>query len=140
MNATMEHLWPVCLKLFEEGITPEIEPHIAAGFRYTDPLVGGGDARTYASHLAAMEPLFSDWEMRDEGHAWHGNEVFARIPFSCRVAETGKWWTVDEMVRVVFDDEGKITQLVGYYDPTPLLESVPDLGGAVTQAKKRFSG
>ena len=140
MNSDMEHLWPVCLKLLEDGVTPELEEHISADFHYSDPLVGEGDTHTYMTRVANMESLFSDWEMRDEGHAWHGNEVFARVPFSCRVSETGKWWTVDEMVRVVFDDEGKITEIVGYYDPTPLLESVPDVGEAMTQAKQRFLG
>lgn len=140
MSEDMEHLWPVCLKVIRESITPETEKHIAPDFHYSDPLVGEGDAQTYSARIAGMDPLFSDWEMRDEGHAWHGREVFARIPFSCRVNATGHRWDADSMVRIAFNAEDKITEMVGYYDVAPLLESVPDLGGAVTEAKRRFLG
>jgi len=77
-------------------------------------MVGEGDAPTYAARIAAMGPLFDDWEMHDEGHAWHGREVLAHIPFSCRIKQTGRRWDADSVVRITFDDQDKVTELVGY--------------------------
>lgn len=138
MSEGTERLWQVCLKVMWQGIGPETEQYIAPDFRYTDPLVGAGDARTYVNAIAAMSALFDDWEMRDAGHAWHGREVFARVPFSCRVVATGRRWEVDAVMRFVFNDEDMLTEMAGYYDAIPLLESMPEHGDAVTRAKRQF--
>jgi hypothetical protein len=48
-------------------------------------------------------------------------------------------WELEGVSKVVFDENGKVTDQIDYWDSSPLLESVPVLGKAVTLLKKLFA-
>lgn len=50
-----------------------------------------------------------------------------------------KIWEIEGVSKTTFNKDGKVVDHIDYWDPSPLFESVPFLGRAVTLIKRRLS-
>lgn len=105
--------------------------------RYRGPLL---DAQGIDAVIACLHGWFrdlSDVKFEFGDHAASGQLVFQYWSMRFRIRKTPrKLWHIDGVSRVVFDEDGRMRDLVDYWDTGPLLAGFPLLGHVVRLIKK----
>jgi hypothetical protein len=111
-------------------------PHV----RYRDPTM---DSKGIDAVTASMHKWFRDLDgiqFRITGGAVDGLVLYSHWIMTFRIRKLPKrLWELEGMSRITFEEDGKISDQVDYWDSSPMLESVPILGKIVTMIKKFFS-
>jgi hypothetical protein len=115
--------------------------HLAApSVRYRDSLV---DAKGIDEAVAYMHSWFQgmmDLKFEMGAFALAGDIGFQHWFMIFRIRQTPKrLWNLEGMSKFTFDDDGKVIDHVDYWDASPLLESVPLIGKAVTLTRRMFT-
>ena len=131
-QAFYEHLTDENVEDFRVLATPNV--------RYRDPTM---DSKGIEAVTATMHKWFHDLDeiqFQMMAHAVDGLVVFQQWVMRFRIRRLPKrLWELEGVSKVVFDENGKVTDQIDYWDSSPLLESVPVLGKAVTLLRKLFA-
>jgi steroid delta-isomerase len=136
LDATLIRYQKFAEQLTDESVE-EFREFASPNVRYRGPLM---DARGVDAALAYMHKWFTDLDdlhFETKGFARDGRKAFTHWRMTFRIKKNPKkLWEVDGVSKIVFDDTGKIEDLIDYWDASPLLESFPILGKVVTLIKK----
>jgi steroid delta-isomerase len=128
---------------FFETLTPEsldqLDHLFIANARFKDPfndVVGTGEIRKIFQHMftSTQDSRFvvDDFASTDNILYLHWHYYFK--------TKQGKQWEIPGMSRVFFDDAGKVTEHVDYWDPAEsIYEKLPVLGGLMRVLKRKLS-
>ncbi len=109
-------------------------------FRYRDPTM---DSQGIEAVTASMHKWFRDLEgikFVKTGHAVNGLVLYSQWIMTFRIRKLPKrLWELEGLSKITFDENGKVSDQIDYWDTSPMLESVPVLGKIVTLLKKFFS-
>lgn len=112
----------------------------AADVRYRDPFT---DAKGIDAAIAYMREWFQNMDELQfilEDSAVNGQIAFQEWTMKFRFRRNPKQsWELEGVSKITFDSMGKVIDHIDYWDSSPLLESVPFLGKAVTLIKKLYA-
>lgn len=111
----------------------------APSVRYRDPMV---DAKGIDEAVAYMHKWFqgmSGLKFEMGAFALAGQIGFQHWFMIFRIRQMPKrLWNLEGVSKTTFDDDGRVIDHVDYWDASPLLESVPFIGMAVTLTRRMF--
>jgi hypothetical protein len=132
------------LKFWEQLTDESVEEYrelASPSIRYRCPLM---DVEGVDATVAGMHKWFAnsdDLQLEINGYARDGRLVLAHWRMTFRVKKAPKkLWEVYAVSKMVFDDAGKVADVIDYWDASPMLESIPLMGKAVTLVKKLAFG
>ncbi len=136
LDATMIRYQKFIEQLTDEKVD-ELRELVSPSVRYRDPLT---DVKGVDAVLAIVHKYFTDFDdlrLETKGYARHGQLAFLHWRMTFRIKKSPKkLWEIDGISKFVLNDAGKIEDQIDYWDTSPLLESFPVLGKAVTLIKK----
>lgn len=105
--------------------------------RYRDPFV---DARGIDAVIAYMHRWFAGFEdlrFETKSYARNGLDGFSHWRMTFRIRRNPKkFWEIEGISKIVLDSDGRIKEQTDFWDPSPLYESFPVLGRAITIIRK----
>jgi hypothetical protein len=108
--------------------------------RYRDPTM---DSKGIDAVTASMHKWFRDLEgikFVVTGHAVNGLVLYSQWIMTFRIRKLPKrLWELEGLSKITFNENGKISDQIDYWDTSPILESVPILGKIVTLLKRFLS-
>jgi len=128
---------------FFETLTPksldELDQFFIDNARFKDPfndVVGVSDIRKIFQHMFSTTQdsrfVVDKFAATDNILCLHWHYYFK--------TRQGKPWEIPGMSRVIFDDAGKVTEHVDYWDPAEsIYEKLPVLGGFMRILKRKLS-